>query len=292
MTTSSTALESGGAQPAAAPREPHPRGLRERRRRRLNVFRSVILLALGFFFLLPIFGLVEFSTRGVGLSAPRTLDFWRAIPSTEGLVPAIMTSLELAAITAVSSLVLLMPTVVWVRLRMPRLSRTVEFLCLLPLTIPAIALVVGLAPVYLRVTQVFGGSSLTLSFAYLILVLPYVYRSLDNGLAAIDLRTMSEAARSLGASWATVMWRIVTPNITSALVNGALLSVALVLGEFTLANLLNFPNMSTRLYELQQANAGVAVAVAAAALIFAFLLLLVLSFFGGRHQRSAPLEEE
>ena len=40
-------------------------------------------------------------------------------------------------------LVLLVPTMIWVRLRVPRLRRLVEFICLLPLTIPAIVLVVG-----------------------------------------------------------------------------------------------------------------------------------------------------
>ena len=57
-------------------------------------------------------------------------------------------------------LVLLVPTMTWVRLRLPGLRRTVEFICLLPLTIPAIVLVVGLAPVYAWVTYFLGGSSL------------------------------------------------------------------------------------------------------------------------------------
>src|SRR5664280_485749 len=126
----------------------------------------------------------------------------------------------------------------------PRFRRLVEFLCLLPLTIPAIVLVVGLAPIYLWVTYLSPGplkdSALQLTLAYVILVLPYCYRAIDAGLAAIDVRTLSEAARSLGAGWPTVMFRIVVPNITSALLNAALLSVALVLGEYTIASLLNF----------------------------------------------------
>ena len=104
-------------------------------------------------------------------------------------------------------LVLLVPTMTWVRLRLPGLSRTVEFICLLPLTVPAIVLVVGLTPVYAWVTYFLGGNAIWLSFAYVVLVLPYAYRSLDAGLRAIDVRTLSEAARSLGAGWFTVMRR-------------------------------------------------------------------------------------
>lgn len=135
-------------------------------------------------------------------------------------------------------LAILVPTMTWVRLRLPGLSRTVEFICLLPLTVPAIVLVVGLTPVYAWVYYFVGSSTLWLSLAYVVLVhfLP-AYRSLDAGLRAIDVRTLSEAARSLGASWFTVMRRIVLPNLRSAVLSASFLSVALVLGEFTIASL-------------------------------------------------------
>lgn len=263
-----------------------------RRRHRLTAFRVVVLVVIGAFFLLPLSALVEFSTRGVGLAAPRTLESWREIGRRPELIQAIVSSLELAAITSVAALTLMVPTLVWVRLRLPRLSRTLEFLCLLPLTVPPIALVVGLAPIYLWVTYLLGDSILNLAWAYVVLVLPFVYRALDTGLAAIDLRTVSEAARSLGAGWTTVMWRVVVPNITPAMINAALLSVALVLGEFTFARLLNYPNLQVLLNELGLADPGVTVAASAGALFFVFLLLLALSFVGG-HRRGtravAPL---
>jgi len=151
-------------------------------------------------------------------------------------------------------------------------------------------LVVGLAPVYAWVTYFFGSSTLTLAFAYVVLVLPYTYRVLDSGLSAIDVRTLAEAARSLGAGWGTVMWRIIAPNMRSALLNAALLSVALVLGEFTIASLLSFQNLQVAINFLGRANAGVSISVALASLFFAFVLLLGLSFVGRR--RSAPVQEE
>jgi len=143
------------------------------------------------------------------------------------------------------------------------------------------------APVYIWVTEVFGDSALTLAFAYLVLVLPYSYRALDAGLSALDLKTLSEAARSLGAGWGTVMLRVIAPNMSGALLNACLLSVALVLGEFTIANLLNYVNLQVAINMLGRANAGVSIAVSVASLLFAFLLLLVLSFAGGTRVRSA-----
>ena len=102
-------------------------------------------------------------------------------------------------------LVILVPTMIWVRLRAPWARGIVEFLCLLPLTIPALVIVVGLRNVYLWVTYFLGESALTLTFVYVVLVLPFAYRALDAALSAIDLKTLSEAARSLGAGWLTTI---------------------------------------------------------------------------------------
>jgi putative spermidine/putrescine transport system permease protein len=267
------------------------RGINARRRRRLNVFRTVVLVLLGVFFLTPLFAMFEFTTRGDTPSSPRSLAAWGEIASAPNLISSIVTSLGLAVITSVAMIVLLVPTMIWVRLRLPRLFRVIEFLCLLPLTIPAIVLVVGLAPVYLWVTYFFGDSALTLSFAYVILVLPYTFRALDAGMSAIDVRTMSEAARSLGAGWTTVMFRIIPPNMRAALLNASLLSVALVLGEFTLANLLNFLNLQVEINQLGQANAPVSIAVALGSLLFAFALLVSLSFVDRPRGSSAPPDE-
>jgi putative spermidine/putrescine transport system permease protein len=260
------------------------------RRLKLQVFRVVVFVVMGAFFLVPIGAMFEFSTRGVGEGAPRTLVSWTTIATYPSLVAAIIASLELAAITSVAMLVLLLPTMIWVRLRLPRLNRFIEFLCLLPLTIPAIVLVVGLSPVYRWMSDNISSSILTLALAYVILVLPYAYRALDAGLSAIDVKTLSEAARSLGAGWGTVVWRIIAPNMSVALLNACLLSVALVLGEFTFANILSYVNLQVAINQLGQANAGVSIAVSVASLLFAFVLLMVLSFVGAirRTLRSKP----
>ena len=185
-------------------------------------------------------------------------------------------------------LVLLVPTVSWVHLRLPRLRRTVEFLCLLPLTIPAIVLVVGLAPIYAWVSYLLGNSPLTLAFAFLVLTLPFAYRAIDAGLSAIDIVTLAEAARSLGSSWTGVLLRIVVPNIRGAIMSASVISVALVLGEFTIASLLNYDTLQVVIFLLGKRNAAVSVAVALAALVFAFVLLFVLAGVGPRRGQAEP----
>lgn len=265
---------------------------RARARRRLTTFRVVVLVLLGLFFLVPLVSMLDFSTRRIG-GEGRTWDAWKALVQDPQLSSAIVTSLELAVLTVVGMLVLLVPTMVWVRLRVPRAYRLVEFLCLLPLTIPALVIVVGLKPVYAWVTYLLGDSALTLTFAYVVLVLPYAYRSIDAGLSGIDVKTLTEAARSLGAGWTTVMLRVVVPNLTSALLSAAFVSVALVLGEFTVASLLNFENVQVVINLLGKSSGQVSVAASLAALVFAFVLLVLLSFVGRRRRRPtspAPVE--
>jgi putative spermidine/putrescine transport system permease protein len=261
-------------------------GLIARRARRQRAFRWIVLVLLGAFFLLPLIAMVEFASRGGGQSWRLLVDWPQLRETYPDLASGIVASLGQAVLTALLMLVLLVPTAVWVRLRLPGLRRLIEFICLLPLTIPAIVLVVGLAPVYAWVNYFLGGSSLTLTFAYTILVLPYAYRAIDAGLSAIDVKTLAEAARSLGAGWGTVMWRVVLPNIRSAVLSAAFLTVALVLGEFTIASLLHRDNLQVAIELLGKSSATMSVAVSLAALVLAFILLLLLSLFGERRKAS------
>jgi len=274
--------------PAAARR---PTGLRTSQRRRLNVFRYVTFTIFGLFFLLPLIAMVRFSFEGA-TPGSWSVSAWTDIVSYPGpppLLSSIEITLELAVITSAVMLLLVVPTMIWVQLRVQWFSRILEFICLLPLTIPAIVLVVGLAPIYNQIER-YNVSALMLFWAYVILALPYAYRALAAGLAAVDARTLSEAARSLGARWPIVMFRIIVPNMWQAILNALLLTVALVLGEFTVAYLLSYVNLQTNLFEISRSseNAGVLFSASAATLLFAFALLMILSYVGRRLRRGRP----
>jgi putative spermidine/putrescine transport system permease protein len=266
-----------------------PRGMQARRRRRLNLFRYVVFTVFGLFFLVPLLAMARFSLEGATLGT-WSLTAWKQIASYQGtgvppLISSIEITLELAVITCAVMLVLLVPTMIWVRLRVRWLARTMEFLCLLPLTIPAIALVVGLGQIYNKL-QHFSLSALMLFWVYVILALPYAYQALAAGLSAIDVETLSEAARSLGASWFTVMMRVIAPNMRQAILNALLLTASLVLGEFTIAFLLLYNNLQVELYSISRntPNAGVLFSTSLAALLLTFVLLLILSYAGRRRR--------
>lgn len=249
--------------------------------------RGVILGIVGVVFAIPIVGMIEFTLRG-GLAGGYTLDRWITVftggldNSYRVLWTSIGNSIVLSIVTIVIVLVLLVPTMILVHLRFPGLRRLLEFICLLPITIPAIVLVVGLAPVYSVVARVAGSGAWPLAFAYGILVLPFAYRAIQSNLDGIDVRTLTEAARSLGAGWPTVLVRVLLPNLRRGLLAAAVISVAVVLGEFTLASLLNRANLQTALVIIQKNDPWVAVIFSLLALLFAFLLLVVLGRLGAR----------
>jgi putative spermidine/putrescine transport system permease protein len=151
-------------------------------------------------------------------------------------------SLEMAVLTILVSLALIVPTAYWIRLRLPKLRPVVEFVTIMPFVVPAIVLVFGLIRVYsggiFRLTDTVVGTNLLLVGGYVVLALPYMYRAVDTGLQAIDVRTLTEAAQSLGAGWATILLRIIFPNLRVALLSGAFLTLATVMGEFTIASFL------------------------------------------------------
>ena len=154
-------------------------------------------------------------------------------------------SFLIGIITIIASSILIVPTAFWVRLRLPRLRPYIEFITLLPFVIPPIILVFGLLRSYsgdpLPLAGSDFGSNVLLVAAYVVLSFPYMYRAVDTGLRAIDVRSLTEASQSLGASWFTLMVRVIFPNLRVSLLSGAFLTLAIVVGEYTIATFLARP---------------------------------------------------
>ena len=219
--------------------------------RRASWFAWLIYMIGAIYFILPLFGTVVFSLQKV--RGTYSFAAYAAAFSTAGFWQTFLFSSFIATLTIIASLALVVPTAFWVTLRMPRWRPVVEFITLLPFVIPAIVLVFGIIKTYSRPLTIFGipilppltNSSLSTDFllvaAYVVLSLPYMYRAVDNGLRAMDVGTLTEAAQSLGAGWGTILWRIILPNLRSALLSGALLTFAIVVGELTIATFLGRP---------------------------------------------------
>jgi len=244
----------------SAAREPLPSG-RKRPTRTLIGSWFMLLISITYF-ALPLFGTLLFSLRAPNFAA------YKDTLGDPQLYKTLGYSFLIAIITVIVSIVLLVPTAFWVRLRLPRLRPIVEFITLLPFVIPPIVLVYGLLTTFskppLALTGSNLGSDVLLVCAYVVLSFPYMYRSIDAGLRVIDIRTLTEASQSLGAGWVTIMWRVILPNLRVSILSGAFLTLAVVVGEFTIANFLARPMFATY---LQLISGNLAYEPAAVALI-------------------------
>jgi len=261
--------------------------------------RRVILIVIGVIFLIPIAAMVQFTLR-IGQPAPgqaqplgiqHYLDVFN--PANEQtydpLFQGIQNSVVIALFTVLIVLVLLLPTMILVELKFPQLRKVLEFICLVPITIPSVVLVVGFIPVYSTVAQIFGSTPYTLAFGIGVIVLPYAYRPIAANLAGVDVTTLSEAGRSLGAGWGSVLWRVILPNLRRGILSAIFITIAVVLGEYTIASFLSQNTFQTALVLIQQTDPYVGVIFALFALLFAFVLLVVIGRFGSvRRTRRAP----
>lgn len=254
--------------------------------------RWVIGILVGLFFAVPLVSTFLYTLRDV--DGGLTLDHWLALfdPAASAAIRPIWTglgnSLILAVVTVAIVLLLLAPTMILVNLRFGRLRPAFEFAVLLPISIPAIVLVVGLAPIYLQIGRSLGTGTWTLAFAYGITVLPFAYRSIQASIDAADLRTLSEAARSLGATWPTVVLKVLAPNLRQGLLAASLISIAVVLGEFTIASLLNRQVFQTAMLVVQKQDPYAPAIFTLLALAFVFVLLLLIGRVARGNRKARP----
>ncbi|WP_329185349.1 ABC transporter permease [Actinacidiphila glaucinigra] len=266
---------------------------------RIRPWRGIVLVVAGFYFLVPLAASVIFTVDVPGQGV--TFDAYGQILKAEGFTSSLLLSLELAAATIGVVLLLMVPAMVALRLSAPRLRPLVEVICSLPLVVPPIALVAGVSsvlrwgPEHLASTPFFQtfvaiqnpSFPVVLVLTYVVMALPFVYRALDAGLRAVDVRTLVEAARSCGANWPAALIRVVLPNLRGALLNASFLTLALVLGEFTVAQLLGFQPFAVWIVTVSGSQAQLSVAVSVLSLLVTWVLLLVLAAVGGRRPTSS-----
>jgi putative spermidine/putrescine transport system permease protein len=257
---------------AIADTEAAPRTRKQGRARSLPIWRWVILLVAGAYFLIPLWAALRFA----GIKA------LGSVVTQAGFGDALWLSVRLAVVTTVITIVLMLPTAVYVHLRLPAVRRLLEGITILPIVIPPVVLSVGVlevAPGFLKSTPYL------LALMYVILAMPFAHRSIDAGLRALDLKTVVEASNSLGAGWITTLWRVVLPNLKTALLSATVLTVALVLGEFTMASLFLYQTFPVWIVVFDQTSGQISVAASLDALFVTWLFLMAITVFGTRQSR-------
>jgi putative spermidine/putrescine transport system permease protein len=193
-------------------------------------------------------------------------------------------SVKWAIFSILLGIVLFVPTAYWIRLKLPQLRRAAEFITLLPFVVPAIVFVFGLERTYSQPPLLIVDSPAVLVAGYTILSMPYMYRAVDTGLRSIDVQSLTEAAQSLGAGWFTILFRIILPNIRVAILSGAFLTFAIVMGEYTLAQYLVKPAFGPYMALLGQNRAYEPAALAIISFAMTWAAIGVIQFIGRGEQ--------
>jgi putative spermidine/putrescine transport system permease protein len=266
------------------PQTPSPR---RRRGERPKAWRLSILILAALFFLVPLLCSFKFSL--INAAGNYSFSNYTEILKSGALRGALYLSLEIAAITSLLVILLVLPTAVLVRLKFPKLKIVMEVITILPIVVPPIVMVAGLSDIQgdapLWVVKLFFNHPLTcLTPVYTVIAMPLVYRSVDNGLRAIDLHTLVDAARSLGCGWTSTMLRVILPNVQTAVLGGMFLTICMVLGEVVISSQLLYNTFPNEMILVSQANnsPGIPVAETLVAFVFTFLMLFSLTFLARR----------
>jgi putative spermidine/putrescine transport system permease protein len=265
-----------GALEAMKPIPPKARGpLRGSR-----IFSWIIFIIGVLYFLVPLFATLEFSLR----TRTPFVAYTNVLFKDPQFAGSLGYSFLVGVITIVVSLVIIVPTAYWVRLRLPRLRPVVEFVTLLPFVIPPLILVFGLLRAYstgpLPLTGSDFGLNILVIAAYVVLSFPYMYRAVDSGLQAIDIRSLTEAAQSMGAGWTRILLTVIFPNIRVALLSGSFLTLAIVIGEYTIASFLVRPAFGPYLALLGRDKAFEPAAVSIISFGLTWLAMGMIAFLG------------
>lgn len=215
--------------------------------------------------------------------------------SASGFLTSVRMTFFLSLTTIAIEFVLLVPAMVAIHLRLPKLRPVLESIAMVPLVVSPVALAAGVSTVLgwglndqgswlFRLDADVQNQSfpLILPFVFAILAMPFAFRSLDAGLRAVDIKTLVEASRGLGAPWPTVLWRVLLPNLRSGLLSGAVLTLALVFGEYTIASILGFVPFAVWIVQDGQGSGQLPIAVSLLSLLLSWVVLFLVSFLGGR----------
>jgi putative spermidine/putrescine transport system permease protein len=229
------------------------------------------------YFFLPLFSVFEFSLKMI--KDTYSFEAYRVAFTDPRFFQNFGFSVLWAILTIILSLLLVVPTAYWVHLRMPRLRPVVEFITLMPFVVPAVVLVFGMIRLYGSPPIVLIGSPILLVAGYVILSLPYMFRAVDTGLRSVDIRTLTEAAQSLGASWGTILVKVIFPNLRVAILSGVFLTFAIVMGEFTFASLLNWRAFGPYMEEIGAMRAYTPQALAVVSFMLTWGSIMLMQWF-------------
>jgi putative spermidine/putrescine transport system permease protein len=198
-------------------------------------------------------------------------------------------SIYIALATLAVTLALGIPAAYALARAQSRWTRWIEELLTLPIAVPGLATALALILLYGQWRD-FRASWLFILVGHVLFTLPFMVRSVLAVMLAVDLRTLEEAAASLGASFRERFLGVILPNVRPGIVAGSLMVVTLSMGEFNMTWMLHTPLTKTLPVGLADSYASMRLEIGSAyTLIFLLMivpLLVGLQWAAGRVERA------
>jgi putative spermidine/putrescine transport system permease protein len=233
------------------------------------------------YFFLPLFGTLDFSLRMK--KGEISLLAYQVILSDPEFLKSFQYSATMGIMTVILSVLLFVPTVYWIYLRVPQARPLVDIITLLPFVIPVIVYVFGLIRTFsgepFQLTMTPFKTDILITAGYIVLSMPFMYRAIDIGMRSIDVRTLTEAAQSLGANWGQVLFNVIFPNLRIAILSGALIVFAAVIGELILGDFLVRPALGSYMVLVGRSRAYEPAALAIISYSLTWICLGAILFF-------------
>ncbi|KOU23909.1 ABC transporter permease [Streptomyces sp. WM6372] len=194
-------------------------------------------------FALPLLVVVtaSFSTHWSGAfpSGPTTENYASAVQGES--LQALTTSL----VTALVASLLALTVGTWAALAAARLKRrgkrSLDALFMLPVAVPSVVVGLAVLVAFSKPPLLLNGTSSIVILAHTILVTAFSYQSVSAAIVRLD-PAYEQAAASLGARPAYVLWRVKLPLLLPSLTAAAGLCFALSMGELSATMMLYPPD--------------------------------------------------
>ena len=204
-----------------------------------------------------------------GLTLRWVMEVWNGYRDT------IFLSIGLSLACLAVTLVIGVPAAYVLAKRQNALTRTLEEMLVLPVAVPGLATALALIVTYGSLSG-FRTSWAFILVGHVLFTLPFMVRSVLAVMGAIDLKTLEDAAASLGASFTQRFFHVILPNCRQGILAGSLMVVTLSMGEFNMTWLLHTPFTKTLPVGLADAYASLRLEVGSAYTLVFFLMIMPL----------------
>lgn len=176
----------------------------------------------------------------------------------------------------------------------PKLEKYIQILCMIPYALQGIILSTSIISIYVGSGSILSNRIFLLIGAYCIISLPYMYQGIRNSLTGVDAINLIEAAQVLGVSKLYAFFRIIVPNILPGITVSAMLSMAIIFGDFAIVNTLAGSHYQTAQVYLQKMlfQSG---QLSSATIMILFLCTLIISlmvFLIKKRDKSVVIQNE